>query len=52
VGNKNRDASGKKRPTTEGPRIIPATISPITVGWPILLKMNPKKRDTKIMEMI
>ena len=41
TGNRKAEKLGKNKPKTEGPRIIPAIISPITVGCPNLLKMIP-----------
>ena len=35
TGKRNPEASGSKCPSTDGPSTIPATISPMTVGWPI-----------------
>ena len=34
-------ASGARRPKSEGPRRIPATISPMTAGWCSLRKIQP-----------
>ncbi len=42
AGNRNADAPGKNVPTTDGPRTIPAIISPMTAGCPNLTKIAPK----------
>ena len=34
-GKRNADTPGRRWPSTDGPSTIPATISPMTVGWPI-----------------
>gem|GEM_PF-7009520 len=44
--------SGKYNPSNEGPRTIPAIISPITEGWPFFQKIHQKKRATKIIVII
>ena len=36
---------GQKKPKTEGPSRMPAMISPITSGWPILLKRKPSNLE-------
>jgi hypothetical protein len=45
-------AFGKKWPRNEGPRMIPATISPMTLGCPILLNRKENIRLAKRMTMI
>ena len=52
TGNKESENSGKYKPSKDGPRTIPAIISPITDGCPIFLKTQPKKRATTIMVTI
>jgi len=52
IGNNANEKSGKYIPNKEGPRKIPAIISPITDGWPIFLKIQPKKRATIMMVII
>ncbi len=47
--NKKLLKCGQHIPKTEGPRIIPAVISPITDGWPILEKKNPNNRAINTM---
>ncbi|MCY1461041.1 hypothetical protein D9M71_786570 [compost metagenome] len=51
-GNKAAENSGKYIPTKDGPKTIPAIISPITDGCPIFLKNHPNKRATKIIVTI
>ena len=51
-GNNMLEYSGKYMPTSDGPSTIPAIISPMTLGWPIFLNSQPKKRATKIMVII
>ena len=51
-GNKAAENSGKYIPTNDGPKTIPAIISPITDGCPIFLKTHPNKRATKIIVTI
>jgi hypothetical protein len=41
AGKRNCMASGASQPSNEGPRKIPAAISPITAGCPIRLKRLP-----------
>ena len=51
-GKRNSDTLGSKFPRTEGPKTIPATISPITVGWPIFRNSQPNILQTINMAMI
>ena len=37
-GKRKAIVCGESKPSTDGPNTIPATISPITGGWPILRK--------------
>ncbi len=41
--------SGANLPKIEGPSMIPAMISPMTVGWPIFPKNQPKILATNRM---
>jgi len=43
---------GKVKPNTEGPKKMPAAISPITVGWPIFLNKKPNTLAVKMIAMI
>ena len=52
TGNKAIENSGKYKPNKEGPKTIPAIISPITDGCPIRLKTHPKNRATKMIVII
>ena len=45
MGNKNAAKSGNKAPRTDGPKTIPAIISPITEGCPIFASSIPKILD-------
>ena len=51
-GNRKAETDGKRCPNTEGPKTIPATISPITVGCCILANNQPNKRQVIRMTMI
>ena len=51
-GNSAAENSGKKYPSNEGPKTIPATISPITPGCPMYLKRNEKIRTVIKITMI
>ena len=51
-GNSAAENSGKKYPSNEGPKTIPATISPITPGWPMYLKRNENIRTVIKITMI
>ena len=42
---------GRASPSSEGPSRMPATISPITGGWPILRKRLPSRRAATTMTM-
>ena len=42
-------AAGYSRPSTDGPRITPARISPTTGGWPTLPNSQPKIRAAATM---
>ena len=52
AGKRNVENAGKKRPIRDGPKKIPAIISPITAGCPILPSSHPKSRPVEIMESI
>jgi hypothetical protein len=51
-GNNSVEKEGKYIPNKEGPKTIPATISPITVGWPSQRHIHPNTRATTIIVMI
>src|SRR5690606_35762389 len=51
-GNKAAEKSGKYMPKKEGPKTIPAMISPITEGCPIFLKSQPNSLATNMMTII
>ena len=51
-GNRKSIAWGASHPSNEGPRAIPAIISPITGGCPILRKTAPNNRAAMIITMI
>jgi hypothetical protein len=46
VGNNAFFASSEIAPSTDGPSTRPATISPITAGWPSLFASMPNRRAT------
>ena len=49
---RNPNVSGKKWPSSDGPSTMPATISPITPGWPRYLNSHEKIRMATRSEMI
>jgi hypothetical protein len=52
TGKRKPDNPGNNKPNIEGPRNIPATISPITVGCLILVKKYPKILAVIMIEII
>ena len=51
-GKRNALQEGKANPKREGPKNIPAAISPITAGWPIFLNKKPNTRAVNMIAMI
>ena len=45
-------ASGQIQPNSDGPRMMPASSSPITEGWPIRCMISPRPRPTAISSTI
>ena len=52
TGNRKLLIFGKKNPKKDGPNIIPAKISPITIGCPIFLNNIPTIRAKVIITII
>lgn len=52
AGKRNADTLGIRLPKTDGPSMIPATISPMTVGWPIFTKSHPNRRHVNNIVII
>ncbi len=52
TGKSAAENSGKYIPKSEGPSTMPAAISPITVGCPILVKIQPKTLTTIMITTI
>ena len=46
-GKRNSENPGSMKPMMDGPRKIPATISPTTDGWFIFVKIAPNNFETK-----
>jgi|GEM_PF-6667785 len=49
AANTNRKGSGAIKPNSDGPKRIPATISPTTAGCPHLTKAMPTIRETAMI---
>jgi len=52
LGKSVSKACGHKRPSSEGPSTMPATISAMTIGCPSQRVTSPSARDTKRMAAI
>jgi hypothetical protein len=47
-GSRNSRAAGASQPSSDGPRTMPATTSPMTGGWPSQAKPRPSSRPATI----